>query len=150
MNNEEINSKIKISNNSSFVILIFVILKSRNIGCSPFRRSKFWPPPVLLYFQIVINGETFFVQCHVNIVTVRVANWYLIQPLEHFTPCWNILLHSSGIGHFRCRKRCANEDFACMCKEKVVNNPSINPEANLRDKRTMRHLSTRPQSFKRR
>ena len=28
------NSKIKISNNSSFVILIFVILKFRNIGSS--------------------------------------------------------------------------------------------------------------------
>ena len=32
MNNEKINSKIKLSNNSSFVILIFVILKFRNIG----------------------------------------------------------------------------------------------------------------------
>ena len=29
MNNEKMNSKIKISNNSSFFILIFVILKSR-------------------------------------------------------------------------------------------------------------------------
>ena len=41
MNNEEINSEIKLSNNSSFVILIFVILKFRNIGRSTFRRSKF-------------------------------------------------------------------------------------------------------------
>ena len=46
MNNEKINSKIKLSNNSSFVILIFVILKLRNIGRSTFRRSKFWPPPL--------------------------------------------------------------------------------------------------------
>ena len=30
MNNEKINSKIKLSNNSYFVILIFVILKFRN------------------------------------------------------------------------------------------------------------------------
>ena len=45
MNNEKINSKIKLSNNSSFVILIFVILKFRNIGCSTLYRSKFWPPP---------------------------------------------------------------------------------------------------------
>ena len=41
MNNEKKNSKIKLSNNSSFVILIFVILKFRNIGHSAFRRSKF-------------------------------------------------------------------------------------------------------------
>ena len=40
MNNEKINSKTELSNNSSFVILIFVIMKFRNIG-----RSKFWPPP---------------------------------------------------------------------------------------------------------
>ena len=45
MNNEKINSKIKLSNNSSFVILIFVIFIFRNIGRSTFRRSKFWPPP---------------------------------------------------------------------------------------------------------
>ena len=31
MNNEKINSKIKLLHNSSFVILIFVILKFRNI-----------------------------------------------------------------------------------------------------------------------
>ena len=46
MNNEKINSKIKLSNNWSFVILIFVILKFWNIGRSTFRRSKFWPPPL--------------------------------------------------------------------------------------------------------
>ena len=45
MNNEKIISKIKLSNSSSFVILIFVILKFRNIGRSTFRRSKFRPPP---------------------------------------------------------------------------------------------------------
>ena len=43
--NEKINSKIKLSNNSSFVILIFGIFKFRNIGRSTFRGSKFWPPP---------------------------------------------------------------------------------------------------------
>ena len=41
MNNE----KIKLSNNSSFVILIFLILKFRNIGRFTFRRSEFWSPP---------------------------------------------------------------------------------------------------------
>ena len=41
MNNEKINSKIKLSNNSSFVILSFVIFKFRNIGRSTFLRSKF-------------------------------------------------------------------------------------------------------------
>ena len=47
MNREKINSKIKLSNNSCFVILIFVILKFRNIGRSTLRRFKFWPPPFL-------------------------------------------------------------------------------------------------------
>ena len=45
MSNEKINSKIKLFNNSSLVILIFVIFKFRNIGRSTFRRSKFWPTP---------------------------------------------------------------------------------------------------------
>ena len=44
--NEKLNSKIKLSNNTSFVILTFPILKFRNIGRSTFRRSKFRPPPV--------------------------------------------------------------------------------------------------------
>ena len=42
---EKLNSKIKLSNNSFFVILIFAILKFRNIGRSTFYRSKFWLPP---------------------------------------------------------------------------------------------------------
>ena len=41
MNNEKMNLKIKLSNNSSFVILIFVILKFGNIGRFTFPRSKF-------------------------------------------------------------------------------------------------------------
>ena len=48
MNNEKINSKIKLSDNSSFVILIFVILTFRNIDRSIFRRSKLRPPPVFV------------------------------------------------------------------------------------------------------
>ena len=44
MNNEKINSKLKLSNNSSFIILIFVILKFRNIVRSfdphPFEDKK--------------------------------------------------------------------------------------------------------------
>ena len=45
MSNEKINSQIKLSNNSSFTILIFVILKFRNIGRSTFEHSKFCTPP---------------------------------------------------------------------------------------------------------
>ena len=36
---------MKLSNNSSFVILIFAILKFWNIDRFTFRPSKFWPPP---------------------------------------------------------------------------------------------------------
>ena len=43
--NEKINLKIKLSNNLSFVILIFAILTFRNIGRSKFRPTKFLPPP---------------------------------------------------------------------------------------------------------
>ena len=39
------NTIIKLSKNSSFVILIFATLKFRNFSRSTFRRSKFWPPP---------------------------------------------------------------------------------------------------------
>ena len=53
MNNEKINSKIKLSNNSSFVILIFVIFKFRNIGRSTFRHSKFF-----LSFIYIIKYRT--------------------------------------------------------------------------------------------
>ena len=45
LKNEKLNSKIKLSNNSSFVILIFAIVKFLNICRSTFRHSKFWPPP---------------------------------------------------------------------------------------------------------
>ena len=47
MSNEKINSKIKLSNNSSFAILIIVILKFRNIGRSTFEHSKFCTPPYI-------------------------------------------------------------------------------------------------------
>ena len=46
------NSKIKLSKNSYFVILIFVILKFLNIGRSTFRRFKFLPPPKFIIFKI--------------------------------------------------------------------------------------------------
>ena len=48
MNNEKMNLKIKLSNNSSFVILSFVILKFRNIG-----RSIYVPS-----FQILTSTRT--------------------------------------------------------------------------------------------
>ena len=51
MSNEKINSKIKLSNNSSFTILIFSILKFWNIGCSTFEHFKFCTPPAILKFQ---------------------------------------------------------------------------------------------------
>ena len=41
MNNEKMNLKIKLPDDSSFFILIFIILKFRNIGRSTFLRSEF-------------------------------------------------------------------------------------------------------------
>ena len=55
------NSKIELSNNSSFVILIFAILKFRNIG-----RSKFWPPLEYTYMYIHIC-----IQCSISMVYSR-------------------------------------------------------------------------------
>ena len=49
LKNEKINSKIKLSNKSSFVILLFAILKFWNFGRSTFCRSKFRPTPKLNY-----------------------------------------------------------------------------------------------------
>ena len=54
LKNEKLNSKIRLSNNSSFVILIFAILKFRNIGRSTCHRFKFWPPPIYINFQTFI------------------------------------------------------------------------------------------------
>ena len=78
MDNEKINSKIKLWNNSSFVILIFVILKFQNIGRSTFRRSKFWPPPLIsisirycalfhigFNFRTRLHTQSFHIFCHV-------------------------------------------------------------------------------------
>ena len=59
LKNEKLNYKIKWSNNSSFVILIFAILKFRNIDRSTFRRSKFWPPPREPFFQRTIFQGSF-------------------------------------------------------------------------------------------
>ena len=41
LKNEKLNSKIKLSNNSSIVILIFAILKLQNTGRPTFLQSKF-------------------------------------------------------------------------------------------------------------
>ena len=43
-------SRIKLSNNSFFFILIFAISKFRQTGRSTFRRFKFWSPPLISYF----------------------------------------------------------------------------------------------------
>ena len=55
---KKINSIMKLSNNSSFVILIFEILKFRNIDRSTFRHSKFWHPPtgsnMILHPQMIL------------------------------------------------------------------------------------------------
>ena len=51
--NEKLDSKIKLSKNSSFVILLFAIFKFRNIGHFTFRRSKFSPLPILIF--IIFN-----------------------------------------------------------------------------------------------
>ena len=59
MNNEKMNSKIKLSNNSSSVILSFVILKFRNIGCSTFLLSKFIPPPEHQKYLIIFQVERY-------------------------------------------------------------------------------------------
>ena len=54
---EKLNSIIKLSNNSSFVILIFAFLKFRNIGCSTFRRFKISPPPIFAQRRKVCEGK---------------------------------------------------------------------------------------------
>ena len=46
--------KIKKSNNSTFVILIFEVSIFRNIGRSKFAHSKFWLPPVVSMMLIFI------------------------------------------------------------------------------------------------
>ena len=50
-NEKKINSIIKLSHNSSFVMLIFEILKFRNIGRSTFRCSKFSFPPTKIFWD---------------------------------------------------------------------------------------------------
>ena len=58
MSNEKIDPKIKLSNNSSFAILIFVILKFRNISRSTFEHYKFCTPPLSLvrYMEFFLCG----------------------------------------------------------------------------------------------
>ena len=46
---KKINSIMKLSNNSSFVILVFAILKFRNIDRFTFRHSEFWLPPMIKF-----------------------------------------------------------------------------------------------------
>ena len=66
LKNEKLNLKMKLSNNSSFVILIFAILKFRNIGRFTFRPSKFWPKYFILFFFITWTLKVFdnFVKFH--------------------------------------------------------------------------------------
>ena len=67
---ENLNSKIKLSNNSSFVILIFAILKFRNIGRSTFRRSKIWLPSLFFrgsFFRALFFHGTCFRQLFIHV-----------------------------------------------------------------------------------
>ena len=53
MNNEKMNSEIKLSNNSSFVILIFVTLKFRNISRSLYIPSfQIFTPTQLIIWKL--------------------------------------------------------------------------------------------------
>ena len=56
---KEINLKLKKSNNSTFVILIFEESNFRNIGRSTFGRSKLWSHP-LLFMKWPISPSIFF------------------------------------------------------------------------------------------
>ena len=74
MNNEKINSKIKLSNNSSFVILIFVILKFWNIGRSTFRRYKFRPPPKKTILNCKLPKKILKILLILILITLTVNN----------------------------------------------------------------------------
>ena len=58
-------SKIKLSSNSSFFILIFAISKFWNTGRSTFRRSIFWPLPGVCSFRRTADASI-YPPCRVN------------------------------------------------------------------------------------
>ena len=72
---KKVNSIIKLSNNSSFVILIVGILKFRNIDCSTFRHSKFQPPPNLPPLCLLYQ--------YYNILLLRISYFFIYLEL-HF------------------------------------------------------------------
>ena len=90
MNNEKINSKIKLLKNSSFVILIFVILKFRNIDRSTFRLPKFWLSPqgniqkwkILKFTRIT---KQFIVHMERNSIEFK-------KIIKLFSPCYAIFV----------------------------------------------------------
>ena len=72
------NSKMKLSLNSFFVILIFAILKFRNIG-----RCKFWPDPktflsfILLYLQFFSTSRSFLMTRKITGISAPVSQHYV-------------------------------------------------------------------------
>ena len=66
---------IKLSNNSSFVILIFPIFKFRNIGRSTFLRSKFWFPPIAHFKLVTVHFKMFSDQALIILPSSSSKSW---------------------------------------------------------------------------
>ena len=101
MNNEKINSKIKLSNDSSFVILIFVILKFRNISRSTFHRFKFWPPPektmrtvsqIIIFFRSELWGKKMELCMEKQIFIDSRVMFVEILQIEQFDSSWRAVI----------------------------------------------------------
>ena len=82
-------SIMKLSNNSSFVILVFAILKFRNIGRSTFRRSKFWLPPIRSSLRWVFFLFFLFLS---HILIFHLKFFFLMNIHEVYEYFWKIFL----------------------------------------------------------
>ena len=87
MDNEKINSKIKLLKNSSFVILIFVILKFRNIGRSTFRSSKFWPPHPK---KLTSHQETLYIIFRHHLLSLRGKQKSIKSTMWQYITSWSL------------------------------------------------------------
>ena len=131
---EKLNSKIKLSNNSSFVILIFIILKFRNINHSTFRRSKIWPPPIRWIWRWTESSGIPNILCYASIANL--INWIfadleLIEKHVNRVYCfhielflWRSMLLDFGI--FTVKASWIHRIFKIWChdKEKLKNSNS--------------------------
>ena len=145
--NENVNSEIKLSNNLSFVILIFAIFKFRNIGRSRLHPSKFRPPPVIFYISDVKVSLIANTSTSTSLSTWRILYDPKSDALGVHGRCKASVCtqctHEWGLYEYRAHAKCSSYRLLCWRSVTVARAP---PVLHSRDKPFHARASSLPPS----